>query len=173
MFTWLLGGWRSIGFVAITTVLIYASTVLGVRVSERRTLAQMSSFDFVVAVALGAIVGRTATTASPSYVQATCALATLVALHRLAGWARIRSSAMAKMVDHPALVVLDRGQLVPDVLERAHLTEADVWRVLRENQVRRPDEVELLVLEGSGRFSVLRRGADPIDARLLGGLHRP
>ena len=172
MWSWLFGEWRSVGFVALSTVLIYASTVIGVRLSERRTMAQMSPFDFVVAVALGSIVGRTATAASPSYVQAATALVTLVVLHRFVGWLRTRSPGVSKVTDHPALVLIDRGRLVASGLDHAHLTEGDVWSVLREQGVRRLVDVDLLVLEGSGRFSVLRRQDDPIDDCLTTGLHR-
>lgn len=150
---------------------IYVSTVLAIRVSERRTLAEMSSFDFVVAVAFGSIVGRTATAATPSYLQSTAALVALVVLHRLAGWLRLRSKAVGKAMDHPALVVIEDGRLVPEVLDQAHLTDVDVWRVLRENRVRTLDDVKLLVLEGSGRFSIFTHGDGPIDPRLLADLH--
>ncbi|WP_203935616.1 hypothetical protein [Planosporangium mesophilum] len=40
------------------TLLLYATAVICFRVGERRTLAEMSAFDFVAAVAVGAIVGR-------------------------------------------------------------------------------------------------------------------
>ncbi len=130
----------------------------------------MSSFDFVVTVAFGSIVGRTATAPSPSYVQSTTALLALVVLHRIGGWLRLHSTTATKVMDHPALVVIEDGRLVPEVLDQAHLTEVYVWRVLRENQVRSLDAVELLVLEGSGRFSVFTRGDGPIGPRLLAGL---
>ena len=39
---------------------MYATAVIGLRVGERRTLAQWAIIDFATAVAIGAIVGRTA-----------------------------------------------------------------------------------------------------------------
>lgn len=48
----------------------FAVAVIGVRLGERRTLAQLSAFDFMVAVAIRAIIGRGATAAdTPSLPQ--------------------------------------------------------------------------------------------------------
>lgn len=57
-FDWPLGDERSIGFVAISTTLIYVSVLIGVRLGERRTLTEMTTYDFAAAIALGAIIGR-------------------------------------------------------------------------------------------------------------------
>lgn len=172
MFRWILGDWRTIGFVVASTVLIYGSTIIGLRVTERRALAEMSAFDLVVMVAQGSIVGRTATAPSPSYVQGVAALAALVVIHHLFSWVRMRSTLVREAMDHPALVLVEDGELLTDVLAQAHLTEGDVWRVLREQQVRHIDAVQLLVMEGSGRFSLYGHDDRPIDPRLLDGLQR-
>jgi uncharacterized membrane protein YcaP (DUF421 family) len=38
--------------------MLYATAVIGLRFIKRRILAELSPFDFVAAVAVGAIVGR-------------------------------------------------------------------------------------------------------------------
>jgi hypothetical protein len=57
----LIGGAGGLGWVAVKAVLLFAVAVIGLRLGERRTLAQLSAFDFAVAVAVGAIIGRGAT----------------------------------------------------------------------------------------------------------------
>ncbi len=167
MWRWLAGDWRTAGFVAVSTVLIYLSTVAGAHVTERRTLAEMSAFDFIVAVALGAIVGRTATTPSPSYVQGTVAVATLVGTHRFFAWARLRSRRVRRLVDRAPEILLASGRPVQEAMERARVTEEDLFAVLREHGVRRIEDVELVVLEARGRISVVPCGDAPLDERLL------
>lgn len=173
MFEWILGDWRTIGFVAVSTVLIYASTIALLRVTERRTMAEMSSFDLVVVVAFGSIVGRTATTVRPSYAQALTALVTLVVLHHMASWVRLRWSAARRCMDRRPVVLAEGGVLRPEALAHAHLTESDMWRVLRQHRVRDIASLELLVMEGSGQFSIVRRDDGPLDPRLVSGLERP
>lgn len=65
------------------TVLLYATALAGLRLGTSRTIAQVSMFDFVTAVATGAIIGRTATASSTSYVQGAVAVVTLVVVHGL------------------------------------------------------------------------------------------
>src|SRR5271170_3831706 len=63
----LIGGGSGLGWVAVKAVLLFAVAVIGLRLGERRTLAQLSAFDFAVAVAIGAIIGRGATASDTSF----------------------------------------------------------------------------------------------------------
>jgi uncharacterized membrane protein YcaP (DUF421 family) len=72
----LIGGASQLGWVALKPVLPYVAAVFGFRSSGRRTLAEMSAFDFVAAVAAGAIVGRVPN-ASTTTVTSGCAQAHL------------------------------------------------------------------------------------------------
>ena len=167
---WLFGSWRTVGFVAASTLLIYVSVVLALRVGERRTLAEMSSFDFAVAVAVGSIIGRVSTARSPTYVQGLAALVTLIVAHHLITFGRARSERVKRWVERRPRVVLRDGQVLPHELRREHLTEDDLICKLREHDVHSLDEVELVVVEAKGGFSVLRRGPRPLDARLARGV---
>jgi hypothetical protein len=72
----LVGGTGGLGWVAVKAVLMFAVTVIGLRLGERRTLAQLGAFDFAVAVAIGAIIGRTVTAPSASFAVGAVALVT-------------------------------------------------------------------------------------------------
>jgi Predicted membrane protein len=65
----LVGGTGGLGWVAVKAVLMFAVAVIGLRLGERRTLAQLGAFDFAVAVAIGAIIGRTVTAPSASFAR--------------------------------------------------------------------------------------------------------
>ena len=79
----LIGGVGGLGWVAVKAVLLFALAVIGLRVAERRTLAQLSAFDFAVAVAIGAIIGRGATASDTSFATSATALLTLLVAHRV------------------------------------------------------------------------------------------
>jgi hypothetical protein len=57
---WLGASWRTVGFVVVGTVATYLSTLVAIRLAGRRTVAQLSSFDIVVTVAIGSLVASTA-----------------------------------------------------------------------------------------------------------------
>ena len=58
--SWVFGQWSQLGGVAGKAALMYVTALVGLRLGERRTLAQWTIIDFATAVAIGAIVGRTA-----------------------------------------------------------------------------------------------------------------
>ena len=49
----LIGGAGDLGWVVAKAGLMFAVAVAGLRLGERRTLAQLGAFDFAVAVAIG------------------------------------------------------------------------------------------------------------------------
>ena len=130
----LIGGASGLGWVAVKAVLLFAVAVIGLRLGERRTLAQLSTFDFAVAVAIGAIIGRGATAADTSFVTSTVALVTLLVAHRVVAIGR-RHSRVVRLLDHPPRVLVARGELQRKELARAGLTAEDVYALLRENGV--------------------------------------
>lgn len=62
----LVGGVGELGWVALKALLLYLTAVLGFRVGQHRTLADLSPFDFVAAVAVGSIVGRVPNATTPA-----------------------------------------------------------------------------------------------------------
>jgi uncharacterized membrane protein YcaP (DUF421 family) len=85
----LVGGAGELGWVALKALLLHLTAVLGFRVGQRRTLADLSPVDFVAVVAVGSIVGRAPNASDASYLAG---LATLAAL-LLARWVWVRGSA--------------------------------------------------------------------------------
>jgi len=153
----LVGGATGLGFVAAKAVLMFAVTVVGLRLGERRTLAQLGAFDFAVAVAVGAIIGRTATSSSTSFATGAVALVTLLLAHRLVSALRCRGR-LRTVVDQRVRVLIAEGQMCHAALTQAGLTPDDVYGLLRENGVSHVGDVRFLLYERSGAVSLLRRG---------------
>ena len=120
----LVGGTGGLGWVAVKAVLMFAVAVIGLRLGERRTLAQ-----------LGAIVGRTVTASSASFATGAVALVTLLVAHRLVAFAR-RHSRIARIIDHPPRVLVAGGKIQDRELARAGLTTADVHAPARTELAR-------------------------------------
>jgi uncharacterized membrane protein YcaP (DUF421 family) len=164
MFDWLLGDWRSVGFVAVSTGLIYLSVVVGIRLGERRTLTEMTTYDFAVAVALGSIIGRTATSVDPSYVKGATAVAALLGSHHLLSLLRLRSPLARRLIDRRPLELARDGAIVPGRLQRAHMTASDLDMVLREHGFRSVGDTQSVTLEARGAFSVIPASTTTNDA---------
>ncbi|RBY78971.1 DUF421 domain-containing protein [Geodermatophilus sp. TF02-6] len=134
---------------------MYGTALLGLRVTNRRTLAQWTAMDFAAAVAIGAVVGRTAIASGQSYLVGAVALITLLAAHAVVARGR-RVRWIAKTVDHPVRVLLHDGVLLRDQLRHCDLTDDDVLAKLRERGVRDLGELRYVLYETKGELTIVR-----------------
>jgi uncharacterized membrane protein YcaP (DUF421 family) len=152
----LIGGISGLGWVAAKAFLLYITAIFGFRLGERRTLAEMSAFDFVAAVAVGAIVGRVPNASTTSYIAGAVTLVTVLVAHRIISKLRYFPS-LATLFDHPPRVLVSRGKVVDSQLQRSGLTKNDLYGLLRQSGVLELDEVHLVIFEQRGKVSIIRR----------------
>ena len=159
----LIGGLGQLGWVAAKAILLYVSVVLGFRVSKCRTLAELSPFDFVAAVAIGAIVGRVPNASDASYLAGATTLVSVLATHATLTRFR-RFPSLAHLVEHSPRVLMVDGRVLERELQRCGLTHADVYSMLRQRAVRRLSDVKYLILEPRGGVSVVSEIAQGPEA---------
>ena len=162
--SWLIGNAGDLGEVAAKAALIYGTALFALRVGERRTLAQWTIIDFATAVAMGAIIGRTAIAGNQSYVTGAVALVTLIAVHRIASLLRLRPL-LSKLVDHRVRVLVADGAVRHDELRRCGLTDDDLYTQLRQRGIFTVGELRYVLYETKGSISVV-----PADAASGGTL---
>lgn len=151
---WLTSGPAELGYTAGKAALMYATAVIGLRLSERRTVAQWSTIDFVAAVAVGAIVGRTAIASTQSFATGAVALLVLLVLHRLVSFARLNRW-FAVLVDHRVRLLVCDGELRRRELRRCGLTEQDLSVHLRQRGVLTLANVKYVLYEAKGGITVV------------------
>jgi len=152
-------------WVVVKTLLLYATAVACFRIGERRTLAEMSAFDFVAAVAAGAVVGRVPNAHDAGYLAGAATLVTILVAHRVTARLRFRPL-FAKLIDHPPRLLVAHGEVLDAELHRSGLTRQDLYGLLRHQGVDELDSVRYVVFEQRGQVSVVRR-SDATDSELL------
>ena len=167
---WLTGDWSHLGLVAAKAALMYATALLLLRVGERRTLAQWTIIDFATAVAMGAIIGRTAIAAKQSWATGAVAVATLVAVHRVVSALRF-TGVVGKLVDHRVRVLVYDGQIRGRELRKCGLTDNDLYAHLRQQGFFDLAEIRYVLYETKGNLTVVPVAADrpPLVAAGLNG----
>ncbi|WP_406817814.1 DUF421 domain-containing protein [Mycobacterium sp. M23085] len=147
-------GWQPAIYAALKALALFITAVTAFRLVLRRTIAEFTPFDWVTAVAVGAIVGRTATAADTSWFTGTAALLTLIAAHdlvarlRLIPWVR-------RLVDPPVRVLISGGQVDDANLKRCRLTRGDLDAVLRQHGHQTPADIRLALFETKGVVSII------------------
>lgn len=146
--------------VAAKTSALYLTAATLFRCAERRTLAEFAPFDWVAAVAAGAIVGRAATATDTSWLTASAALICLLLSHAVL--ARLRLvPVIQKFIDPPLRVLVHDGRIDCRNLRRCGLTIADLDAVLRQRGLLGAEHVHLAIFEAKGAISVLPFDATP------------
>lgn len=97
----LVGDGRGAALAALKALALFLTAVALFRITERRTLAELAPFDYVTAVAVGAVVGRTATAADTSFLTGAAALVTLLVAHAVVSRLRFLPR-MTRLVIRPS-----------------------------------------------------------------------
>lgn len=154
---YLIGQYEQLGWTALKAVLLFIVAVIGLRVSRRRMLAELNVFDFVVAVAIGAIIGRTATSATTSFATGAVALLALFAAHRIVAELH-RRGWLGELLIRKPLVLLANGRLQPKALRTAGLADRDVYRLLRQAGQSDVENLRYVLFEERGEVTIVRAG---------------
>lgn len=148
--------WPTAGAAALKGMALVLTAVALFRVTVRRTLAEQAPYDVAVFIAVGAVVGRTATSSTTSYFTGAAVLVALFVVH--AAITRLRFyRAAERVVDPPALVLVRDGVADERTIRRSGLTQADLDGLLRQHGVQDVEEVELAIFEPKGAVTVQKR----------------
>lgn len=156
--------------VVVTALALLVTAIVVIRLVGLRSLSKMSSFDFVVTVALGSIVAGTSLTSTPLWHGMT-AFAALLGGQWVVAQLR-RRTGLSRYVDNQPILLMEGSSILDDNLTRARVTTDDVIAKLREANVTHFDQVLAVVFESTGDISVLH-GDGPLDDRLLRGVQLP
>ncbi len=158
--------WFGLLRVLVVGVLAYVALVLLLRVSGKRTLSKLNAFDLVVTVALGSTLASVLLTKSVSLAEGVLGFAVLIGLQYAVTWTSLRSKWVSRLVKSEPTLLLHKGQLLEGALRKQRVMPEEIREAVRAQGVSRLDDVEAVVLETDGTFSILKSGGKP--STLLG-----
>ena len=158
--TFFFDDWEPIVRIVVVGVAMYVTLVVFLRISRSRTLSTMSAFDFVVTVAIGSAFGRALTAKSVAFAEAVVAFGLLVALQYVVTWIQIRWPYFRNVITNPPSLLYFRGEFVTEAMRRQRVTKSELQSAVRKSKYGSLSEVEAVVLESSGEFSVIESVED-------------
>lgn len=148
-------GWEPLVRIVIVGTAMYVALVLFLRISGSRTLSSMNVFDFVVTVAIGSAFGRALTAQTVALSEAVVAFALLVALQYAVTWVRVRWSFFGRVITNAPTLLYFRDEFIDDELRRQRVAKDEIRSAVRKKQFGSLEAVDAVVLESSGKFSVI------------------
>lgn len=139
-------------------VILFVFGLVCIRIAGRRTFAQASPLDIIVAIVVGSNISRIMT-GKASFFGGLAATLLLVVLHRVVAMVTLRSELLNKLIKSPATDLVRDGVMDLDVMKRHAISEDDLKEGLRLKSVDSVTEVKRATLEGGGEISVIKKPA--------------
>jgi len=142
--------------IVLRTVVIYLVVLMGVRLSGKREVGQMTPFDLTLLLLISNSVQNAMTGSDTSLVGGIAAAITLLLLNYLIAELSGTNRRFRKVIEgQPTLLVHD-GQLISAHLAKEHVSMDELERSLREHGINNYHDVALAVLEVDGSISCLK-----------------
>jgi uncharacterized membrane protein YcaP (DUF421 family) len=152
--------WFDLGRVAVVGFLAYIAMILCLRISGKRTLSKWNAFDFVITIALGSTLATVLLSKDVDLAEGVLAAALLIGLQFVITRLSVRYRAIEHLVKaQPTLLVSD-GEFLSAAMSSQRVTEAEIRAAIRGAGVAAVEEIDAVVLETDGSFSVIKRAAN-------------
>lgn len=137
---------------------IYAGLLVIFRISGKRTLAQITTFDFVLLLIVGEATQQGLLGDDFSVTNAFVVVITLISVDIVLAAVKDKLPTFSKAAEGLPVVILQDGEPIEHRMKRARIDVADILAAGRESHgVERLDQVKYAVLEQSGNISVIPR----------------
>lgn len=142
--------------IALSAAGIYFSVIIYTRISGKRSLSKISSFDFAMTVAVGSLIASTILNDSVSLVEGMLGIACLYILQFCVAILR-RSSVFKSLVDNQPSLLMLNSEFLWNNMKEVRITEADIRSKLREANVAKLEEVKAVIFETTGNIVVIHK----------------
>jgi uncharacterized membrane protein YcaP (DUF421 family) len=137
---------------------VYLLLLVVFRVSGKRTLAQLTPFDFVLLLVIGEATQQAMLGTNDSITGFLLTVVTLIALQRVTDSASYRSERLDRLINDMAVVLVEDGKFHEGAMRAYRVTPDELLEQARRTQaVERLDQIKYAVLERTGSISIIPR----------------
>ena len=139
-------------------VAVYVVLILLLRLSGKRTLSQVTTFDFVLLLVVGEATQQALLGEDFSITHAAVVIATLIGLDRGSDYLSWRFAAFKRVSESVPVLLVEDGRLLREVMAKEHISEEDILQSARSTQgLENLEQVKYAIMETSGGISIVPR----------------
>lgn len=140
----------------LRSLAIYLILLVIFRIAGKRSLSQITTFDFVLLLVIGEATQQALLGDDFSLTNAFLVIVTLVGVDIAMSWLKQRFKKLERVMDSLPLILVDNGKLIKERMDKARVDEKDILARARELQgLERLDQIKYAVLERSGGITVI------------------
>jgi uncharacterized membrane protein YcaP (DUF421 family) len=154
--------------VIIRTIILYATTVLLLRVMGKRQIGQLQPYELVVIIMISELAAIPMQNTGIPLLSGLIPIFILVAAQVTLSYISLKSERARGVICGTPSIVIENSRIVEDELRRLRLNLNDLLEQLRLKNVSDISDVEYAILETSGQLSViLKSGKRPVEPQDL------
>jgi uncharacterized membrane protein YcaP (DUF421 family) len=161
----MLTSWHTVLEIAIRTSVVYVLVLVGIRLTGKREVGQMTPFDLTLLLLLSNSVQNAMTGPDTSLAGGAVAALVLLTLNFLLAEVSGLNRGFRKMVQGSPTLLIHNGECVTTHMAKEHVSMDELNRALREHGVACIGDAALAVLEVDGSISVLKYDDVPDQVR--------
>jgi uncharacterized membrane protein YcaP (DUF421 family) len=142
--------------IVLRTLTVYTIVLLGVRLSGKREVGQMTPFDLTLLLLLSNAVQNAMTGPDTSVIGGGTAAITLLVVNYVVAELASHNRKIRKILRGDPAVLVHNGQVLQRTMAREHVGMDDLEEGLREHGIATIEDVALAVLEVDGNISFLK-----------------
>jgi uncharacterized membrane protein YcaP (DUF421 family) len=140
----------------LRAAVFYFILLILVRISGRRTLSQITVFDFVLLLVISEATQSALVVDDDSMTNSFLVIVTLLIIDIGLSLAKLRYESLDKLIDGVPTVIVADGTPLRERMQRARVDEKDVMEAARQLQgLERLDQIKFAVLEVTGGITVV------------------
>ncbi|EQB62673.1 MAG: hypothetical protein RBG1_1C00001G0252 [candidate division Zixibacteria bacterium RBG-1] len=151
--------------IALRSAIIYLVVLVGIRLSGKREVGQMTPFDLVLLLLIANAVQNAMTGPDTSVTGGLVAAGTLLTLNLLISNVVYRYKKTRHLLEGTPTLLIHSGKIIKKNLAKEKITTEALYQALREHGLEKIEEVKLAILEIDGTISVLTHQEMPQVAK--------
>jgi uncharacterized membrane protein YcaP (DUF421 family) len=144
----------------IRAVVVYIVLLLIFRIFGKRSLAQITTFDFVLLLIISEAVQPSLMGNDSSMTNSFLLVLTLLGIELFLSLVQRRAPLLKKVVEDVPLVLVENGTMLEERMHKARVDQSDILATARLNQgVERMEQIRYAILERNGSISIVPTGS--------------
>ena len=135
---------------------VYVFLMIVFRIAGRRTLMEMTTFDFILLLILSEATQNAMIANDYSVTNGFLVILTLVGLDIALSSLKHRNPTVQKWLDGVPMILVKNGRPLKHLMDKARVDEDDIMASARKSQgIDRMEQIKYAVLESSGGISII------------------
>lgn len=150
-------GENSVTTILIRAIILYIVMITAMRCMGKRQLGQFQPFELAMTLMIADILATPMSDVSTPLLHGILPVAIMISVHSLITLICLKSDGARAVISGKPSVLIRRGVIVKDELERLCLSLSDLLEGIRKSGILDPTEVECAIIEADGTITAFSK----------------